>query len=103
MKPRLFTTKAIYERERRKERWLQIKEYLEAHPCIKCGEADPMVLDFHHIKGIKKFAIARAISAGYGLKTILKEIAKCVVVCANRHRRDTAKQQGWSLYERKEG
>lgn len=96
MRPCFFSPKHKYERQRRRERWAQIKDYLVLHPC-KCGEADPTVLDFHHVRGPKRFAIARGISAGYCIETILEEIAKCEVVCANCHRRHTAKQQGWKI------
>ena len=91
----LMTKKAIRERERRRERWAMIKDYLRTHPCKDCGEKDPNVLDFHHVRGIKCFAIARAISAGYAEDTIMEEIEKCEILCANCHRRHTAKSQGW--------
>ncbi|SRR6266403_2061637 len=83
-----------YERARRLQRQYWIIEYLMDHPC-KCGEYDPVVLDFDHVKGKKRFHISRALSLGYSTKTILKEIQKCVVRCSNCHRRVTAKRQGW--------
>jgi len=98
MLPRLQTPKARYERQRRIERRQFVKEYLAAHPCV-CGESDPNVLDFHHVRGEKKLALGRMITAGYGEATIKKEIEKCEVLCANCHRKETAKQQGWSMWK----
>jgi hypothetical protein len=58
------------------------------HPCIECGEDDPVVLEFDHLGG-KLFDVGRAIS-DRSWDSILEEIAKCEVVCANCHRRRTA-------------
>jgi hypothetical protein len=58
------------------------------------GEADPVVLDFDHVKK-KKYSMSKIISKGYSIETIEEEITKCVVRCANCHRRKTAKQQKW--------
>lgn len=58
-----------------------------AHPCFDCGEADPIVLEFDHVRGTKTFTIGE--SAGRqktSLRTILTEIQKCDVVCANCHK-----------------
>lgn len=68
-----------------------IVDYLKANPCVDCGENDFIVLEFDH-KGDKKFNLADAARRGYSLKTIKREIEKCDVVCANCHRRRTAKQ-----------
>jgi hypothetical protein len=70
-----------------------ILEYLLSHPCIDCGETDPIVLEFDHVSGIKKEAISTL--KRNGLKSIIEEIQKCEVRCANCHRRKTAKQFGW--------
>jgi len=72
------------------KRMVYLVDYFRAHPCVDCGERDPLVLEFDHT-GEKSFTI------GHGLpdrnwQTILDEIAKCDVVCANCHRRRTARR-----------
>jgi hypothetical protein len=62
--------------------------YFSDHPCVDCGEADPMVLEFDH-RGDKSFNIAKGLR-DRGWDDLLEEIAKCDVVCANCHRRRTA-------------
>jgi hypothetical protein len=62
--------------------------YLLSHPCIDCGEDDPVVLDFDHVRGEKKYNIAQMVRS-LTLPIVLEEIAKCDVRCANCHRRKT--------------
>lgn len=63
--------------------------YLAGHPCVDCGEADVMVLEFDHVRGVKENDIARMIGDCFSTNRIEAEIAKCVVRCANCHRRKT--------------
>jgi hypothetical protein len=83
--------------KRRKQRKIKnqiwMLNYLKKNPC-ECGEDHPAALDFDHIKN-KKFNISRALINGASLKTIKEEISKCVVRCANCHRKKTAEDQGW--------
>lgn len=65
-------------------------QYLRAHPCVDCGETDIRVLEFDHIRGEKEYGIAGTLRQGYSWDTILQEIAKCEVRCANCHARRTA-------------
>jgi hypothetical protein len=67
-----------------------VVQYLEEHPCIDCGETDVVVLDFDHLSD-------KSFNVSYGIRylrweTVLKEIEKCEVVCANCHRRRTAQR-----------
>ena len=56
--------------------------------CRDCGELDPIVLDFDHVRG-KKVANIAEMCGKVSEKTMLAEIAKCDVRCANCHRRKT--------------
>ena len=68
--------------------------YLLEHPCVDCGVSDPVFLEFDHLDpSIKEHNIGNLV--GYKWETILKEIDKCEVVCANCHRKRTAKLQNW--------
>ena len=59
--------------------------YLKSHPCVDCGENDPMVLTFDHVRGNKKMNISQMVNQGYSLAVIQKEIEKCEVRCGNCH------------------
>ena len=74
------------------ERTRYLIAYFLNHPCADCGEADPIVLEFDHLKD-KAFNIGASLS-GRSWASILDEIAKCDVVCANCHRRRTARRKG---------
>jgi hypothetical protein len=64
---------------------------LAEHPCVDCGETDPVVLEFDHVRGKKKFNISGNAYAKSD-QELEKEIAKCEVRCRNchvkRHHRD---------------
>jgi hypothetical protein len=72
------------------ERMGYLLAYLASHPCIDCGETDALVLEFDHLRD-KRFDISRALP-DRSWASILAEIAKCEVVCANCHRRRTAQR-----------
>lgn len=86
------TAKAFTERNRVKIR-AYIRDYLAKHPCVDCGEGDIIVLDFDHVRGKKKFSIGESVSSGYSLATMIKEIEKCDIRCANCHRRKTHRER----------
>ena len=66
------------------------------HPCVDCGETDPVVLEFDHLRE-KLFDIGRGIR-DKNWDLLLAEIAKCEVVCANCHRRRTARRGGFAAF-----
>ena len=71
-------------------------DYLAKHPCVDCGENNPMVLQFDHVRGKKFKPLSRMWTTGYSLERIEKEVEKCDIRCANCHSIRTAKQQQWN-------
>ncbi len=71
-----------------KRRWLN--KIKTSAGCLVCDMRDPSCLDFHHRDpSTKKFNVGHV--GTRGKKGLLKEIAKCDVICANCHRRVTFK------------
>ena len=67
--------------------------------CIDCGEKDLVCLEFDHVLGTKVLAVSVMLHNGWALEKIKEEISKCVIRCANCHRRKTAVQFGWHKQE----
>lgn len=71
-------------------------EYFALHPCVDCGESDPVVLEFDHRDSKQKLMpVAELFNRGFPLLEIKKEVKKCDVRCANCHRRKTAIEHNW--------
>jgi len=81
-----------YKYEWHKQRRIEIREFVYEHlknnPCVDCGDADVLNLDFDHIRnGIKRFNIAHAFMLrGMSIKKLKSEIAKCDVRCSKCHK-----------------
>lgn len=62
----------------------------KAVPCKDCGVSYPYyVMDFDHVCGKKVAQVANMVARSASRKSILAEMAKCEVVCANCHRERT--------------
>lgn len=77
----------------------RILAYLLDHPCVDCGETDPLVLDFDHKDPSMKSNEVSRMVRGRPWRVVSEEIDKCDVRCSNCHRRKTARQFGWSKLE----
>jgi hypothetical protein len=66
--------------------WLNdIKNTLK---CSRCDENHPACLDFHHVDtSTKEFNLGDCVRKGYSKERIEAEIAKCIILCANCHRK----------------
>lgn len=88
--------KTITKKNRRFLAYDFLRQYCLENPCEICKEDDYIVLEFDHLdRSTKRESISNLISKGLSLKVIKEELAKCRVLCANCHRRETAKQLGW--------
>ena len=76
----------INKRRRHKMRiWFaEIKSNLS---CATCGETHPATLDFHHVNPNEKDGAISAMVLASSKKKLLAEIEKCIVLCANCHRK----------------
>lgn len=62
-----------------------INAFKASKKCVNCPEDDPCCLDFHHLEN-KKDTVSEMIERK-NLRKIVAEINKCVLVCANCHRK----------------
>jgi hypothetical protein len=91
--PEAKAKKLLLQKERQRQILQAIRKHKAEIGCVDCGEKDPVVLEFDHLDpSTKIFEIGEATRMGWGLERILAEAKKCDVVCANCHRRRTAKQ-----------
>lgn len=57
--------------------------------CVRCGETHPSCLDFHHkIKADKISLVRRLALSTANNEVVMKEAAKCIILCANCHRKE---------------
>ena len=76
-----------------------LSDYLNDKVCNHCGDGRKVVLEFHHLRD-KNFNLADATKKSIG--TIIREIEKCEILCANCHRIVTAEERGYyrELFEK---
>ena len=90
------------QRRRKKITKKKLDEFKALKGCLICGENEPACLVFHHTNGEDKdMGISKLQSMNYLFESerMQKEIAKCVVVCANCHRKIHAGITGEHLIE----
>lgn len=78
-----YLKKASEWNKRERQRWSKFKATLR---CSICREDHPACIEFHHNDGRKEHNIANMVGR-YKMSTILKEITKCDILCANCHRK----------------
>lgn len=67
---------------------IQYVRQLKSAPCTDCGNTyHPVCMDFDHLDSSKKeMSISKMATSGRSKQDILREIAKCELVCSNCHR-----------------
>jgi len=81
-----------YYKQKRRKRQIELaarlKKFKESQCCSRCGEGYTACLDFHHTDPCEKESeIYRMVNSGISWKRIAAELAKCVCICANCHRK----------------
>lgn len=95
-KEKVIKQVAIRRKNTKRKSKKYVLNFLKNHPCNVCGISDPAVLEFDHVnRKTKKTEISKLIAGGYSFKVIRDEIKKCQVLCANCHRKKTAKSEDW--------
>ena len=74
--------------DRRIEHKQRIDQYKSVRGCKVCTETDPCCLDLHHKDDTKEFTVSLRLNSSWN--RILREVEKCVVLCANCHRKHHA-------------
>jgi hypothetical protein len=75
-----------YQNKRYNETLDIFQQWRKTLKCCRCEENDVACLEFHHSDPeTKENNVVRMVSRS--VKSVIKELKKCVVVCANCHRR----------------
>lgn len=79
--------KRLAQNYERKQRMYELYQEIKANlRCSDCGEAHPATLHFHHKDPRdKEFNIADFVRSGKSIEALEREMAKCIVLCANCH------------------
>jgi len=73
--------------DRNRQNKIDAKEWKSKLYCVSCGENYIQCLDFHHLDPTKKDKNVSSLIGSYNIKSVISEASKCVVVCANCHRK----------------
>jgi len=72
--------------KRRKECAAKLSALKSSLKCLKCNEADPACLEFHHLDpSQKEYGIASMVQLKWD--KLMLEISKCVCLCSNCHKK----------------
>lgn len=91
--------------KKRREGHIAWVNTLRDHPCMDCkGSFPTCVMEFDHREGeAKTAAVAKMVTDSYSKESILAEIQKCDLVCANCHRIRTHRRRRTLGYRPKAG
>ena len=87
-KDKEFEYKADRQVNKREEARHYVFTFLSSHRCVDCGESDPLILIFDHVRGSKKMKISHMVNQGCSIEAIKDEIDKCEIRCGNCHMKD---------------
>ncbi len=80
------TRQLKHSQKTRLERRSWYEEIIKTKECIKCGNDDYRVLDWHHVDKVTKVYEISWMLTNRGKDKILEEMKKCITLCSNCHR-----------------
>lgn len=80
--------KYLQKKKWRNKKLKQFYAYKKTLSCEICGESHYRCLEFHHIDPSSKIAHIADLAKSASTSTLMKEIKKCKVLCANCHRKE---------------
>lgn len=87
---------AVAKKDRLNKLRLKMLDFLSDKKCALCPEVDPVVMEFDHLDpSLKEYSVSETIERCFSWNRVKKEIDKCQILCANCHRRKTAKDFGY--------
>ena len=88
--PQPYKSRSVAKKKSDQKWFLQ---WLSTRSCVDCGETDPVVLECDHVRGTKFRSIGVMLRSN-SRESLLEELDKCEVRCANCHKRKTARERG---------
>ena len=84
-----------YNRRRYSDNKAEFAGLKESLPCTDCqGYFPHYIMEYDHARGDKKYNVATIVgSRGIGAPSVIAEMAKCDLVCANCHKTRTFSRQ----------
>ena len=81
-----YHTLRTHKRRDELRKWFN-ETFMNNISCIKCGNNNPIVIDFHHRDSSNKDGeVKRMVRKLFSKEAISAEVTKCDTVCANCHR-----------------
>jgi hypothetical protein len=71
------------------EEFKKIKSTLK---CEICNESHIACLEFHHLDPSEKEGNVGQVARSFSTKRLMEEISKCIILCANCHRKEHYKE-----------
>ena len=75
-----------------KKRLDAFKELKSTLKCSRCPETHLSCLDFHHVDPSTKEVSVGEVAGRWSMNKLQKEISKCIILCANCHRKEHYKE-----------
>lgn len=85
---REWNRKRTLNRRARHRAWVY-EQKARSDGCVRCDEGDPACLDYHHRDETEKeMTVSEMVTYGYAKTKLRAEMDKCVLLCANCHRKE---------------